>query len=212
MGGFLNEGLPGLALFSGLERFNADSQQANGANPQSEEVALYKLALVMTTMLNNLNKTMVAGTIYYSQFNVGYTYTPTPRGNPIPENSYAITGINVPVGTTGGTDTWHVGVWNSAGVLVARSILAGVTAGTASTIQQIPLYQPDGATIGPVTLTSGTYYIGLQSNGTTATFKSINSPIWPYVTGSKTGVAGTLPAIVPATTYTANTGPQVSFY
>lgn len=217
MGGFLNEGLPGLALFSGLEKFNADSQQANGAVPQSEAVALYKLSMVLTTMLNALNKTMVAGTIYYSQFDVGYTYTPTPRGSAIPENSYSVTGINIPVGGTGGTDTWHVGLWNSAGVLVGRSATAGVTAGTALTIQQFPLYQPDGSTAGPVTITSGTYYIGLQSNGTTATFRTINSPIWgttatPIVTGSKTGSAGTLPAITPATTYTANVGPLASLY
>lgn len=212
MGGFLTEGLPSLAILSGAEKMYADSQQSNGANPQTEEIALYKLAMLMTTMMNALNKTMVAGTIYYSQFNVGFTYAPTPRGTAIQENSYAITGVNVPVGTTGGTDTWHVGVWNSAGVLIARSITAGVTAGTASTIQQIPLYQPDGSTVGPVTIGSGTYYIGLQSNGTTATFKTINSPIWPLVTGSKTGTAGTLPAITPATTYTANLGPLASLY
>lgn len=220
--GFLTEGLPALATFTGLETINSDTQAANGSNPQSESIALYKLALLMTTMLNSLDKTMVAGTIYYCEYEVGVTYTPTPRGSAISENSYAITGVNVPVGTPGGTDTWHVGVWNSSGVLVARSITAGVTAGTALTIQQIPLYATDGSTVGPITLTSGVYYIGLQSSGTTAKFKSINSPIWgttanPVVTGSQAGAAGTLPAITTiaagtAGTFTANLAPLLSLY
>lgn len=216
--GFLTEGLPALALFTGLEEFNADTQAANGSNPQSEKIALYKLALLLTTMLNTLDKTMVAGSIYYSQIGIGFTYTPTPRGTAISEQSFNVTGINIAVGTPGGTDTWHVGVYNSAGVLVARSVTAGVTAGTALTIQQIPLYQTDGSTIGPITLTSGTYYIALQSNGTAAKFKSINSPIWgttatPIVTGSQTGAAGTLAVLTPIpTTFTVNLGPMASFY
>lgn len=211
--GFLTEGLPALALFSGSETINADTQLTAGAIPQSESISLAKLVLLLRTMQNSLSKTMVDGTIYYSQFNVGYTYTPTPRGSAIPENSYAITGINIPVGGTGGTNTWHVGLYNSAGVLVGRSATAGVTAGTALTIQQFPLYLPDGSTLGPVTITSGTYYIALQSNGNTATFLTVNSPIWPLATGSQTGTAGTMAALSPiATTYTANLGPAASLY
>lgn len=220
--GFLTEGLPAASTFTGLEEINTDTQLPSGAIPQSEKIALYKFALMMTTLMNALDKTMVNGTIYYSQYGMGFLYTPTPRGSAIQENTFSVTGVNVPVGTPGGTDTWHVGVWNSAGVLVARSITAGVTAGTALTIQQIPLYQTDGSTIGPVTLGSGVYYIGLQSNGTTAKFKSINSPFWgttatPIVTGTQTGTAGTLPAITTiaagtAGTFTANVGPQLSLY
>lgn len=213
MSGFITSGLPALGLFSGAEKLNADTQQADGANPQSEAIALYKLALVQGVLSNALSKTMVAGTIYYSQFEVGAIYTPTPSGAPINQNSYSVTGINVQVGTPGGTDTWHVGIWNSAGVLVARSITAGVTAGTALTIQQIPLYFPDGSTLGPVTLESGSYYLGIQSNGTTAKFLDINSPIWPLATGSQAGAAGTLPAITaPSTTFTVDLGPRLSLY
>lgn len=213
--GFLTEGLPALATFSGLEKVNADTNAAAGSIPQSEALSFAKLTLVLQTLQNSLSKTMVAGSIYYTEFAVGYTYTPTPRGTAIPENSYSIAGINIPVGATGGTDTWHVGLYNSAGVLVARSILAGVTAGTALTIQQFPLYDVAGvvaATTTPIIITSGTYYIALQSNGTTANFKSINSPIWPGVTGSQTGAAATLAAITPPTTYTANLGPMASLY
>lgn len=212
MSGFLTNGLPALALFSGAETLNADSQQANGANPQSEKVSFAKLCMVLQTLQNSLSKTMVAGSIYYSQFDVGFTYTPTPRGTTIPENEYSVTGVNIPVGATGGTDTWHVGLYNSAGVLVGRSATAGVTAGTALTIQQIPFHGVDGATLAPITIKAGTYYIALQSNGTTANFRSINSPIWPLVTGSQTGVAGTLAAITPPADYTANLGPLASLY
>ncbi len=212
MSGFLTNNLPSAALLTGLERFAADSNAASGGQPQQESFAMYKLALALYTMLNSLSKTPVAATIYYSQFNIGFTYTPTPRGTAISEQSFAVTGVNVPVGATGGTDTLHVGIYNSAGVLVARSITAGVTLGTALTIQQVPMYQTDGSTIGPVTLTSGTYYIAVQLSGTTGRFQTINSPIWPHFTGSQTGVSGTLAAITPPTTYTPNLGPMASLY
>ncbi len=210
---FINEGLPALAIVTGLEELNADTIASAGSIPQSEKIAIYKLALLMYTMLNSLSKTPVAGTIYYTQYNIGISYTPTPRGSAISESSFSVTGMNVPVGATGGTDTLHVGVYNSAGVLVARSATAGVTLGTALTIQQVPLYQADGSTAGPVTLTSGTYYLAVQLSGTTGRFQTVNSPVWPWNTGSQTGVSGTLAAISAiATTYTANVGPMVSLY
>lgn len=214
---FLTADVPEIAQFTGLESAPADTNAAAGANPQFVKIPLYKLALLMTTMLNTLDKTMVAGSIYYTAVVVGAqtsfdpdTALPVTRQN---VQSFAVTGVNVAVGTPGGTDTWHVGVYNSSGVLVARSITAGILASTALTIQQFALYQTDGATIGPVTLVSGTYYVALQSNGTTAKFKAINSPVWPLITGSQVGAAGTLALLTPIpTTYTANLGPQVSFY
>ena len=212
MTGFITNGLPSLGVVSGLEEFPADSNAANGGQPQQEKVSIYKLALMLYTMLNSLSKTPVAATIYYTQYNIGFTYTPTPRGSTISEQSFSVTGMNVPVGGTGGTDTLHVGVYNSAGLLVARSILAGVTLGTALTIQQVPLYQTDGVTIGPVTLTSGVYYLAVQLSGTTGRFQTVNSPVWPVVTGSQTGVSGVLATITPPATYTANLGPMVSLY
>ncbi len=54
--GFLTEGLPGLATFSGLEEVNMDTQATAGSIPQSEKVALYKQALLMTCMMNSLDK------------------------------------------------------------------------------------------------------------------------------------------------------------
>lgn len=216
MSGFLTNGIIAAATFSGREESPWDVNPTSaGALPLQEKIALYKLAAMMTCMTNTLNKTMVAGTIYYSQINIGATYTPTPLGSGISEESFTLNGINIPVGTTGGTDTWYVALYNSAGVVVGLCATAGVTAGTASTIQQIPFYGSagTGGAASPITVTSGTYYMALQSSGTTATFKSINSPIWPYNTGSQTGVAGTLAAIsAVSTTYTANLGPMATLY
>ncbi len=209
---FLTNQLPLLALFTGSETIPIDTNRANGAQTQQNTAELYKLAMVLITMLNTLSKTMVDGSIYYSQIEVGFTYDPTPQGSNIKENTYVTTGINIPVGSTGGTDTWHAALYNSAGVLVARSATAGVTAGTALTIQQIPWYGSDGAALAPVTIQSGVFYLAIQSNGTTAKFLAVNSPIWPKVTGSQTGTAGTLAAITPPSTYTQNLGPMATLY
>lgn len=205
---FLTNTLPSLATFTGGEEIPADTDLASGQNPSQVKLALYKLALLMTTMMNSLNKTMVAGSIYYAAYGIGAVTSFDPNAA-LPATtqsteSVLITGVNVAVGSTGGTDNWYVALYNSAGVLLASS--AATLAGTASTVQQIPF-------TAPVTVPSGTYYIALQSNGTTATFKSINSPIWPGVTGSQTGMAGTLAVLTPIpTTYTANLGPQASLY
>lgn len=217
MSGFLTNNLPSLGLFTGLETLPADANPSSaGATPLQEKIALTKLAILMTHLGNALSKTMVAGTIYYARFDIGAITDPTPLGSNISLQSFLATGMMIPVGGTGGTDTWHCGVWNSSGTLVARSATAGSTAGTALTTQQIAFAGSTGAATGvdaPVLLTSGTYYLGLQSSGTTATFRSINSAIWPLATGSQSGSAGTLPAISSlATIYTANLGPQLALY
>ncbi len=134
MSGFLTNGLPNLAIFTGAEKLNADTLATAGGQPQSEAITLAKLAKVMRSLQNSLSKTMVDGTFYYSQYNVGVSYTPTPRGSTISEQSFLITGANIAVGGTGGSDTWRAYLWNSAGVCIAASAAAGVTAGTALTI------------------------------------------------------------------------------
>ena len=213
---FLTNASPNLATFTGNESFPLDSNLAGGSLPSQETLSLAQLSTTLDCLLNNADKVPVAGTIYYTQMTIGGTYTPTPRGSSQSIESYQLTGLNVHVGTTGGTDTWHVGVWNSAGVLQARSATAGVTAGTAQSIQQIPFAGSSGTgtgTLAPVTVQSGTYYVGLQSSGNTAVFKAINSSIWPTPTGSLTGTAGTLTTITTfATTYTTSLGVRASLY
>lgn len=136
--------------------------------------------------------TTVAGTIYWAAIPVLWNAT--------------ITGIILSVGSTGGTDKFIAGLYNSAGVLIANSDLAGITVGTANTKQK---YVFTSATMvnGP-----GTYYVAVQSNGTTAKFLAFSNATEGFVTGSAAGSFGTLPSITPGTTYTVNVGPYATLY
>lgn len=192
MSGLYTDGVPQLTTTTGLETFPADTNAANGANPQSGAIQIQQLANLLSFYGNGLSKTMVAGSIYYSAINIGFPAT--------------LTGISVRVGATGGTDTWIVGLYSPAGALLASSTLSGTTAGTAVTWQQLAFTATYNLTV------PGTYFLALQSSGTTATFDALNAPTSPTFTGSKTGAAGTLTSITPPTTYTANLGPRALVY
>jgi hypothetical protein len=88
---------------------------------------------------------------------------------------------------------------------VATSTTSGTTAGTANNWQQI-------AFTATYTAVPGTYYIAVQSNGTTAKFAVLDSPVSSLTTGSATGTFGTGAAITPPTTYTVNLGPMALPY
>lgn len=216
MSGFLFNGVPQIGLFTGAELMGVDTQNTQGLNPESGTFNLAQLATIMGMLGNRLSHATVAGTIYYA----GTSFGLNPPGA---QNAFGVTtlvtgapllatGVEVMVGATGGTDKWTVGVYNSAGALVAVSDTAtGITAGTANTVQRLPFGTLAAPT--PVTLPAGNYFLALQSNGTTATFMAINSPVWPYFTGSQTGAFGTMAAISPLpTSYTANIGPAASLY
>ncbi|MFI9271876.1 right-handed parallel beta-helix repeat-containing protein [Kitasatospora sp. NPDC052896] len=149
-------------------------------------------------MINTLNVssgtsvTMVAGTIYWAAVLIPFTVT--------------LTGVMVSVGTTGGTDSWIGVLYNSTGSVVANSTLSGTTAGSANTKLKLP-FTSTATVLGPAV-----YHIALQSNGTTAKFLAFGSGSEGFVTGSTTGVFGTLPTITPGTTYTAGTGPFANTY
>ncbi len=104
-----------------------------------------------------------------------------------------ITGIAYLIGTVGGTDKTIVSLYDNLGKLVATSAVAGVTTGTLATYQSIPFIAPQ-TIIGP-----GLYFIGVQTNGTTATIRT--APFGAKATGTS----------VP-TTFTANVGPLVMTY
>lgn len=197
MSGFLFNGVPELGLVTGSELMGMDTQNTQGKNPESATLTLARLAIAMNMLGSSLDKTMVAGTFYYAGMNVG--------------TALLATGIAVQVGATGGTDKWTVALWNSLGVLVAKSDSAtGITAGTALTTQRLP-FGVTGSEAA-VSVPAGSYFLGLQSNGNTAQFKSINAVTWPFNTGSTAGAFSTVPAITPPTTYTANLGPQAALY
>lgn len=192
MAGWLTDGVPQLTQTTGNETASFDTNSSGGANPITGAISLQQLATLISFYGNGLSKTMVAGSIYYSEVNIGYPAV--------------LTGLGVKVGATGGTDDWNVGLYSSAGALLATSILTGTVAGTAATWQQIPFTATYTLTQG------GVYFLALQSNGTTATFEALNAPTSPTFTGSKTGGFGTWTSITPPTTYTADVGPKMLPY
>ncbi len=72
------------------------------------------------------------------------------------------TGAAVLNGTTVGTDTQVYWLFNTSGVMVAYTAIAGTTNASASVFQKIAFNVP-------VTLTPGRYFLGCQLSGNTAT-------------------------------------------
>ena len=193
MSGFLTNGVPNIVIASGVEQLPIDTQNTAGENPESGSITLAQLAAFMKVLNSTADHATVSGTRYYVNYSVA---VPT-----------LITGIQLLVGSTGGTDNWNVELHNAAGAVVANSVLTGTTAGTANTWQQIAFTAPYSAV-------AGTYFLVLQSNGTTAKYAAWNAPFAPggQVNGSATGTFGTLAAITPPTTYTQGLGPMALPY
>lgn len=210
MPGWLDNGMPNPSTFTGNELLPLDTLAANGSAPQSGSLSVAQLAVLAGFYGNTSSKTTVAGTIYYSTYVV--TAPSATSGVVNLSSAKLLTGVNVLVGSVGGTDNWCVGLYNSAGVLVASSALAGAVAGTTGTWQQFAFTTAYAAP-------PGVYLVALQSNGTTAKPAMFNFPApavtssAPVLTGSQTGTFGTLASIgTISTTYTANLGPYVIPY
>jgi len=191
MSGLYNNGLPLAALLGGSELVNLDTETAQGINPASVAPTLMQLATALKYLASAQDKTMVAGTRYYVSMQLG--------------SPALLTGIEVLVGSTGGTDLWTFELHDSTGALVATSLATGTTAGTAGTFQRLAFTATYQAA-------AGTYYLVAQSNGTTAKLGTYGSAGLPLTTGSATGTLGTGAAITPPTTYTANLGPIAQVY
>lgn len=114
-----------------------------------------------------------------------------------------LTGLNLLIGATGGTDKWIVSVHNVVtGALLANSAVAGVLVGTAANSQQIPF-------TAPVTLQGpGHYLISVISNGTTATIRTLPAQcgITGLLCGTSTVTFGTPVAITPPTAFATGSG------
>lgn len=190
-GGWLTNDIPLLTLNTGIECVSVDTQLPNGQQPQTTAMNLQQIALAGLFLNAAKDKTPVSGTIQYTQVNAGRGAT--------------VTGVSILMGGAGGTDNVIVGLYNSAGVLVASSALAGTLAGAASAWQQVPF-------TAQYKIVASIYYVALQTNGTTAHPATYNAPAFPLATGSQTGAFGTMAAITPPTTYTANVGPIAQLY
>lgn len=191
MSGWLTPGFPQLSVFTGNEQINLDTQLSQGAAPQSAQTNLIQLATALKWLSASADKTTVAGTRYFVGVDIG--------------SDTLLTGIEVLVGGTGGTDLWIFELHDSTGALVATTATAGTTAGTANTFQRIAFTAPYEAT-------AGQYFIVVQSNGTTAKPAVYSSAGLSLLTGSSAGVFGTGAAITPPTTYTASMGPVAQVY
>ena len=194
MSGILTNGLPQNAPFTGREQFNLDTQLAQGASPQSTMSNLMQLATATRWMTASADLTTVAGTRYYGSYNIGAPCL--------------LTGIAVLIGGTGATDNWIVELHGPTGLLLATSATAGTLAGTANTWQRIAFTAPFEINEGQ----AGTYYLVLQSNGTSAKPAVYTSAGLPIVSGSAVGVFGTGAAITPPTTYTGSLAPVAQPY
>lgn len=192
MPGWITNGIPNNTIWTGAELFDLDTQNANGSNPQTASASTAQLAAAISYFGQVKDKTMVAGSRYYSSIVIG--------------NPATLTGIQVLVGSTGGTDLWIAELHSPTGALLATSTTSGTTAGTASTWQRLAFTSTYNLTV------SGTYWLAIQSNGTTAKLATLNSDVNPTLTGSATGVFGTGASITPPTTYTANLGPMAMVY
>lgn len=138
------------------------------------------------------NVTPTAGTIYVSALFVPVTVS--------------VTGVSVFNGSAVGTDKAIVALYNSAGVLLTSSALAGTTC-VGTDAMQVIAFTAAYAAKGPEL-----YYVSWSCNGTTARLNAQNAPGVGYTT-SQVGVFGTLDAIgTPPTTFTADVGPIAATY
>jgi hypothetical protein len=193
MSGWLSNGVPSANTFTGAETQSVDTNASNGSNPQTASITTAQQAILLDMLSNTLDKTMVDGSRYYSSINIG--------------NPQVLTGIRAKVGGTGGTDLWIFELHGPTGLLLATTATAGTTAGTANTYQEIAFTATYNLTV------PGTYFIAVQSNGTTAKLATLNAPsITGVYTGSATGTFGTGASITAPTTYTANLGPLATVY
>lgn len=147
------------------------------------------------TSLNSTGTTLAATTMYCTEIQ-------------LPFSKY-VTGLEVLLGTTGGTDKHLVALYDSTGNLVANSATAGQTAGTASTYEQIP-FTSKYYLVGPAQ-----YFGCLQTNGTTATVRMLVTSVQDqFLTKGVTGQTfGTIPATITVpTTFTTAVGPYEAIY
>ena len=115
-----------------------------------------------------------------------------------------LTGVSFLIGGTGGTDKAVAILYDSSGNVLAWSASAGATVGTASTFQRLAFTQQYQAA-------PGLYYVGIQTNGTTAYLQT--QPAGDHNTGvDGTQTFGALAKTTPPTTFTAAKGPICMLY
>ena len=128
-----------------------------------------------------------------------------------------ITTVGVLQGGTATTDNILVAIYNSSGVLLASSALAGVLLSGANTFKELTLaLSGAGAAMTSLQLYGPQqYYIAVQGSGTTAgAIQTLPAPYLDVCAGSvAAGTFGTIPSsITVPTTFTAAKAPIVYIY
>lgn len=132
--------------------------------------------------------TLIAGQVFVASIYVPFDMT--------------VTNINCLNGGTVGTNAVIYSLYNTAGTRIATTALAGATTSGANAFQTIALTAPL-AIQGP-----GRYFVSVQGNGATDNIRTVAASTFrQIVTNSVAGAFGTLPALTPPTTFTANVGP-----
>lgn len=136
-----------------------------------------------------------SGTVYLSETNI--------------MANAQLTGIGLLNGVVSGATSYIVALFNSAGALLAHSIVAGTPSSGSNSWQQIPFTATYQAT-GPQT-----YWIGLYANNGTDSFQAIPA-VGRYMgfAGSESSpiVSGVISNITPLGTFTPDLGPVVYTY
>ncbi len=139
------------------------------------------------------NTAPVSGSLYYAELFIPKVMT--------------LTGVGFLNGATVGTDKRIIGLANNTGTVIATSNLAGATSSSANGFQEI-------AFTAQITVSPGTYYIAIQTNGATDTLRLISANTFIDArTSTRVGVFGTIqPPVTPITSFTADIGPIAYVY
>lgn len=136
----------------------------------------------------------VNGTVWYTSIFVPFT-------------GVALTGIGVLNGSVVGTDNILAALYDDTGAVVANSALAGALSAGANAFQQLAF------TAAYTIVRPGRYFVGVSTNGTTAKIRTVATATWiDILSTSATGTFGTLAALTPPTTFTADKAPIVYLY
>ena len=192
--------LPRIQFTSGIisdclggQWYNGDALQTT--RNHSKVMYTPQTGAVITTAINGTGTVLAATTMYCTEIQLPY--------------SKLATGIAFLLGSVGATDKHIAVLYDGTGNLLANSAVAGVTAGTASTYEQISFTTPYYM-VGPAQ-----YFGCLQTNGTTATVRMlVTSTQDNYLTKGVTGQTfGTIPATITVpTTFTTAVGPYEGIF
>jgi hypothetical protein len=123
----------------------------------------------------------------------------------LPANK-TITNVNYLIGDTGGTDKVYAVLYSNSGAVLGNSSLTtgGATVGTAANIQTLALTSTYAAK-GPAN-----FFVGISMNGNTARLRTVPAFTQAGIlAGSVSQTHGTVAAITPPTTFTADKAPVV---